>query len=672
MNPAFINDMSWAMSEVYASVTDQLLVNLARHFPYVNDRSVHKSFEYQAQMLAQMGQVNRESVNIIMRNLGSADEALRKCLESAIVDALRKEDPKLAEAARRGLLTAPINPQATPGMMQAFKAYYAQSADKLNLVNTVMLESTQAAYAATVSDIGTRIATTQSILNTSTGQVVSGVTAYNTAVRDAVKKMVSNGLTGFVDHAGRRWSPEAYVAMDIKTTMMNTARAAVFERNAEYGNDLYQVSTHNGARPLCYPWQGKILSTSGRTGTTEDLDGTKIPIHSESEVESFRYGGGLFGVNCGHYPMVFVPGLSTLKGDPQSPEENEKTYEESQEQRRLERRLREEKRELDIMKAQGASPEAIQAQREKVRQASADIDDFCEETGRTRKRNREGTPVRATWPDPNTYDPAAFPTTERNKMRDWFANGTPAQAAEPAKPTFTPAKTRAEAEEYAKQFVASYGGIVSYKGIDLEYANTCNRVLGEVADKFDVRELGSIQPMNMRTKVFRDTTAEAAYRWGGIGGDLYINPNYYKSTSAFAKHKEEIDRLTKTVTSNTDKLLANATGAKREYIQALASTGRQCVSQSYDFVEGTFVHECGHRLDDNVFHKSLRDAFGGSNVGFTDKLAESRHRYGANISGYAVSNNQEYIAESFTAWWYGEGDRIDPVIRSVFEGAMRK
>jgi hypothetical protein len=563
-------------------------------------------------------------------------------------------------------------------MMQAFRSYYRQSADKLNLVNTVMLESTQAAYAATVTDIGARIAATQGILNTATGQVVTGVTAYNTAVRDAVKRMVANGLTGFVDHAGHRWSPEAYVAMDIKTTLMNTARDAVMERNEAYGNDLYQVSSHNGARPLCYPWQGKILSTSGRTGMTEDLDGDRVEIHAEGEVESFRYGGGLFGVNCGHYPMPFIPGFSTLKGQPQDPEENEKAYADSQRQRELERKLREEKRELAIMKAQGADPEAIRAQKEKVRNASADIDDFCDATGRTRRKGREATPVNATFPAKDSYDPADFPTAERDRMRDWFKNGgmtqepTSVQAQEPAKPTFTPAKTREEAEEYAKQFVASYGGTVSYKGIDLEYANTCNRVLGEVADKFDVRELGSIQPMNMRTKVFRDTTAEAAYRWGGIGGDLYINPNYYKSPSAFAKHKEEIDRLTKTVTSNTDKLLVNATGAKREYIQALASTGRQCVSQSYDFVEGTFVHECGHRLDDNVFHRSLRDAFGGSNVGFADKLSESRHRYGGNISGYAVSNNQEYIAESFTAWWYGEGDKIDPVIRSVFEGAMRK
>jgi uncharacterized protein YukE len=416
MHPAFINDMAWSMSGVYAAVTDKLLINLARHFPYVQDRDVHKSFEYQAAMLAKMGQVNQESIDIIMKNLGSADAALRACLEKAIQDALKTEDPKLQEAARRGLLQAPAQIEVEPGMMQAFKSYYAQSADKLNLVNTVMLESTQAAYAATVSDIGARIATTQSILNTSTGEVISGVTAYNQAVRDAVKKMVANGLTGFIDHAGHRWSPEAYVAMDIKTTMMNTARAAVLERNAEYGNDLYQVSSHNGARPLCYPWQGKILSTSGRTGTTEDLDGNQIHIHSESEVESFRYGGGLFGVNCGHYPTCFISGLSTLEDVPQDPEENEKTYAESQEQRRLERKLRAEKRDLEVMKAQGASPEAIRAQKEKVRQASKDIDEFCEETGRTRKRNRERTPVNATWPDKKTYDPATFPTQERDKI----------------------------------------------------------------------------------------------------------------------------------------------------------------------------------------------------------------------------------------------------------------
>ena len=102
-------------------------------------------------------------------------------------------------------------------------------------------------------------------------------------------------------------------------------------------------------------------------------------------------------VNCGHYPMVFIPNFSTLKGEPQDPDENAKTYAESQQQRALERNLREQKRDLEVMKAQGASAEEINAQKERVRSASADIDEFCDKTGRARKRSREQAPVRAEW-----------------------------------------------------------------------------------------------------------------------------------------------------------------------------------------------------------------------------------------------------------------------------------
>ena len=106
-------------------------------------------------------------------------------------------------------------------------------------------------------------------------------------------------------------------------------------------------------------------------------------------------------MNCRHYPMNFIPGFSTIKGEPQDPEENEKEYAESQEQRRLERKLREEKRDLEVLKAQGADEAAIKAQKEKVKQASADIDQFCEDTGMARRRNRESAPTRATWPGQN-------------------------------------------------------------------------------------------------------------------------------------------------------------------------------------------------------------------------------------------------------------------------------
>jgi len=400
MRPSFLDNMSYEMAEVYGAVTDRILINLARHFKYIKSTGqITGSFEYQARMLAQMGQVTRETTDIILKSMGGADEALRGVLEAAIMDALKNEEPALRKAAQKGLLNGGgmLPAEVTPNQLQAFQSYYRQSADKLNLVNTVMLESTQAAYTATVSDVVQRINRTQSILNVGTGEVVAGVSSWNTAMHDAVKKMVENGLTGFIDHGGHHWSPEAYVAMDIRTTMFNTARYAVWERADSYGADFYQVSSHNGARPLCYPWQGKVISRSGFAGMTEDLDGNKIRVYPESETSKGQ-AAGLFGINCRHYPMTFIPGFSTLKGEPQDEEENEKTYAESQEQRALERKLREEKRDLEVMKAQGASEEEIKAQRQRVRQASADIDDFCDETGRARRRNREYTPVNATWP----------------------------------------------------------------------------------------------------------------------------------------------------------------------------------------------------------------------------------------------------------------------------------
>ena len=400
MTPAFLDSMSWRMAEVYGAVTDRILINLARYFPYIKrGGEVKDLFDYQARMLAQMGQVRRETVDIIMASLKGADDALRGALEDAILDALKDEEPKLHKAAEMGLIQPSGMPEVTPNQMQAFKLYYQQSADKLNLVNTGMLESTQTAYAGAVSDVAARISTTQGILNEAAGETITGVSSWNTAMHDAVAKMVENGLTGFIDHGGHRWSPEAYVAMDIRTTLFNTAREAVWEDNRNWGNDIYQVSTKSPARPLCYPWQGKLLSSTGFVREVPDLDGNMILVHSEEEVESFKYGGGLFGINCGHYPMAFIPGLSVIRGEPMDEDENDILYEQTQHQRGLERDLRAEKRDLAVMRAQGADPDTIAKQKAKVDQARSNLADYCEENDLPRRRAREYTPINATWPE---------------------------------------------------------------------------------------------------------------------------------------------------------------------------------------------------------------------------------------------------------------------------------
>lgn len=401
MNPRFIEEMGWRMGEVYAAVTDRILINLASHFKYIAEGAIPGgSWDYQIRKLAEMGQVTRETEAIILESMNGGDAVLANLLEEVIRESLKKVEPGLRKAAEKGLLMGQgmLPPEVAPTMTQAFKAFYKQSADKMNLVNTVMLESTQQAYQATVADIAMRMESTQGILNTATGEVITGVSSMNKAVRDGVQQMVDNGITGFVDAGGHHWSPEAYITMDIRTTLANTGRAAIWEQMDNYGDDLYMVSWHDGARPLCYPWQGKVISRTDNSRDVEDLDGNKVHVYAQSET-SYGEAAGLFGINCGHYPIPFVPGFTQLREPQENEEQNAKDYEQSQEQRALERKLRYEKRDLAVLKAQGASEEEIRAQRARVNNARTNLNEFCEETGRARRTNRERTPIKATWPD---------------------------------------------------------------------------------------------------------------------------------------------------------------------------------------------------------------------------------------------------------------------------------
>ena len=397
MNARELEELSWRFSEVYEAVVNRILINIARHFRYLKPGEITGSWEYQAKKLAEMGQVTRETEAIILSMLGDADGVLKSLLEESIVNGLKDAEPELRKAAEKGLLYGGVQDIA-PQQTQAFKAYYNQSADKLNLVNTVMLESTEWAYQSTVADIVTRMNTTQGILNVATGEVVTGVSSWNKAIKDGVQKMVENGITGFIDHGGHKWSPETYVAMDVRSTMANTARAAVWERCEQYGDDLYQVSWHNAARPLCFDWQCKVISRTDMVREVEDDEGNSVHVYAQSET-TYGEPAGLFGVNCGHYPIPFIPGFSRIRKARQDAEGNAEAYQNTQKQRYLERKLRDEKRDLEVMKAQGASEDELKEQRKRIRSASQDIDTFCEDNGLTRRRNRETAPVRATWPD---------------------------------------------------------------------------------------------------------------------------------------------------------------------------------------------------------------------------------------------------------------------------------
>ena len=395
------------MGDVYAACHDRLLINLARHLMYLRPgEAPGGAFEYQARKLQEFGQVNRESIEIIRGMLKGVDSAITDNLEATILDALEDVEPALRRAFESGQL--PTGPgEVSPRTSAAFERYYAQAADRLNLVNSRMLQSTGEAYQATVADITSRMLRAQKIVNAATGEVVTGVESFNTALREATRRMVDNGITGFVSsgyvdkdgiyHEGAHWRPETYVAMVMRSTYHNASRAAFWERNEEYGNDLYLVSQHPGARPLCYPWQCHVISRDDNARDVLDGAGGTVHVYAQSET-TYGEPAGLFGINCGHHPMLFIPGATMVPELRQNEAENARTYAESQKQRALEREFRKARLDYNVAKAQGADKPALDRLRGRVKDTDAKLDQFTRDTGRKRRREREYAPGDAKWP----------------------------------------------------------------------------------------------------------------------------------------------------------------------------------------------------------------------------------------------------------------------------------
>lgn len=77
-----------------------------------------------------------------------------------------------------------------------------------------------------------------------------------------IERLRVQGVTAFVDKAGRRWSLHAYTDMVLRTTTRQAGTLAMLERDPEH--DLYKLTSHGTTCPICAPLEGRVFSKSGR------------------------------------------------------------------------------------------------------------------------------------------------------------------------------------------------------------------------------------------------------------------------------------------------------------------------------------------------------------------------------------------------------------------------
>lgn len=85
----------------------------------------------------------------------------------------------------------------------------------------------------------------------------------NPAIPDFVEALRREGVTAFVDKAGRNWSLHTYGSMVLRTTSRQAEVLAVLTADPEH--DLYKISSHGTTCPLCAPYEGRVYSKSGQS-----------------------------------------------------------------------------------------------------------------------------------------------------------------------------------------------------------------------------------------------------------------------------------------------------------------------------------------------------------------------------------------------------------------------
>ena len=672
MTPKEVLELSEPVEAVYTDCVTQLIENICRHLGQGKDLS---TMEWELKKLSELDALTRESIKIIASYSGKAEREIKKAIANGLQLSVKDVEAVLSGAVKAGAIAdIGFTVEESQALKNAFESLTAQAVDKANLVNTVMLNSTRNRYtwavnatkdyeqklieklmsASNAEELGEQLAKVQKALNTATSSVLVGAEARTEALSRVVKQLADEGITGYIDAGGHHWSPEAYMNMDIRTTIHNTAIQAQIERAAEYGVQTFQISSHSGARPLCAPYQGKFYSWDGSEGTITDLDGHEFWYES---IQNTSYGepAGIFGINCGHFPQTFVDGYSIPRFGPTEDEaKNAEEYRESQKQRQLERNVRQAKLEAIAQDAAG-NKEAFKTAAEKVRQANADYKAYCKETGRTPRNDR--LQVYAS-PDGQGYN-RSMSGKVTGTTRGWKPPETTPPTPKKQVPKFVPANTIQEAEQaFSKAFDKNrFGAIgVSYSGVSVDVANTVNKTVLGMYDKYNVAPFGGIQAPAGNTKLGKQMeNATAAY--SPVRHSFLINrktmATMQSAEKAFAAERNAITDILQ----HPEKYdLSKARATVREVIERSKVSGRATVPTT---IEEALFHEFGHALERQV-KQNPSWSVAKANMGtFADR-----------ISGYAGASESEYIAESFASYEKGE-NLCDPLMVQIFKSLLR-
>ena len=221
--------------------------------------------------------------------------------------------------------------------------------------------------------------------------ITTGARTYSQAIGEVIDEMTASGIRT-VDYASGKSDRIEVAARRAVMTGVAQMTDKVNEKNMEaLQTDYCEVDWHMGARNTGTGYQNH-QSWQGNVYSSEEMR----TVCGKGQMLGFG------GINCYHIAFAFIPGISKRKYTDewlaeQNQKENEKkvykgreydTYAALQHQRRLERTIRKQKQDVELLEKAGADKEDVTAARCRLRLTNKTYLDFSKEMGLRQQRER--------------------------------------------------------------------------------------------------------------------------------------------------------------------------------------------------------------------------------------------------------------------------------------------
>lgn len=375
LTPEQWNQIGKQAEQIYGKLELEIIQEIAERI--VNVGYANTVVLNDALIAQEMGILYQDIINQVAQYNNSSETEVEKIFEEAGINSLKYDDNiyRLAGLNLKSL-------KQSKSMWQLLEATALKTHNNLSNLAMTTANTTQTQF--------------YNAMNKAYMEVSTGVKSYSQSIIDTIKEISTQGA--YIEYpSGQHRSIESAARTNIITSVNQTCGKLQLMRAEELEWDLMELTAHSGARPEHAEWQGKIVSLSGQKGYLS--------------LDDIGYGEatGFKGVNCRHDWRPYYKGSSRTYTDKELEQmANEAViyngqkiskYDASQIQRKLERQIRQDKKDIaglqGILTSNNKDIDLEQVQNNfrltsnQLKQKENILKDFLNQTQFKRDRSRE-------------------------------------------------------------------------------------------------------------------------------------------------------------------------------------------------------------------------------------------------------------------------------------------